>query len=114
VEEGDFFSEVPKIWVKYKWVWAICFLLILLQIYLAIFAAPMDRIWSITANLPLLWLIVMHIVSPLILNPNAYPSEWHSDVKPQVKRLVAWLKRVFQVVKEKLTRVERKYILLEQ
>ena len=86
-------------------------MLALLQVYLALFAPPMDRIWSVTANLPLIWLMVMHVVSPLILNPNAYPSEWHSDLKPQVRRLVAWTAHVFRVVKKKMIS-EPTYILL--
>lgn len=66
------------------------FLLAVMQVYFACFAQPLDRIWGVTANGPLIWLMTMHAIAPLILNPNAYPSEWTSDVKPHFRRAYQW------------------------
>lgn len=89
------------VWSKFKYIYLVLILLTIMQIYFAVFAQPLDRIWSVTANLPLIWLMVMHAISPLILNPNAYPSEWTSDIKPNVKRAAAFMSRLFRRVKQR-------------
>ncbi|CCG81821.1 Putative uncharacterized protein [Taphrina deformans PYCC 5710] len=96
LEAQSFFVELPKIWHTFKYVYLTIFLLVVMQVYFACFAAPLDRIWGITANGPLIWVLVMHAFAPLILNPNAYPSEWSSALRPYIlaatSRFVAFFK----------------------
>ncbi|BFZ56758.1 hypothetical protein PYCC9005_003806 [Savitreella phatthalungensis] len=86
LEQSDFLTELPRIWRDFKYVYATCVLLALMQIYFAYFARPIDRIATITANLPLSWLLIMHAIMPLALNSSSYASEWHSEMWPIVVR----------------------------
>lgn len=110
MEAVEFFVELPKIWATFKYVYLTVLCLAILQIYFAMFAAPLNRIWGITANGPLVWLMIMHVGAPLILNPNAYPSEWTSHLKPYLKKCYVWAGDMLGLSRRKK---KRKYRILD-
>lgn len=62
------------IWAKFKYIYLTIAVLSLLQIYFAVFAAPLDKIWSITANGPLVWLMVMRKSKLFLTHPFSFSA----------------------------------------
>ncbi|ORY80973.1 glycosyl transferase family group 2-domain-containing protein [Protomyces lactucae-debilis] len=102
LEAGDFKSELPKIWKAFKGIYFVMAILAALQIVLAVVVPVKYRILSITANGPLIFLMLMHSIMPLILSPNSYASEWHADAKATVHDMSTWFTMQVNSVKAKL------------
>lgn len=72
LEQVDFFVELPMIWAKFKYIYLTVVLLAAMQVYMSVFAAPLDRIGNLTANGPLIWLMVMRMTHSLLLLISRY------------------------------------------
>jgi len=69
LEKSNFFLEVPKIFKRFKWMYAVCVPLVAIMIYLGCFAPHGWKITGITAILPLALTVGSHMCLPFVLNP---------------------------------------------
>lgn len=102
LESGTFASELPKIWARFKYMYGILLVLTILQIYLVVLAPDKWKIWGLTSNLPLLFMMAMHAIMPFALNQNSYASEWQGDLKNSVRIGIHFLGAKVQAIKTKL------------
>lgn len=105
LESGTFASEVPKIWARFKWMYALILLLSALQIFMAVGVSTKYAIHGITANGPLSFLLIMHAAMPFALNPNSYASEWQADTKTVIGIGVRYLKNKSGRIRDRLARI---------
>ncbi|CCG84105.1 protein of unknown function [Taphrina deformans PYCC 5710] len=107
VESGTFASELPKIWSRFKWVYAIIAALVALQVVLAVAVPVKWQIFGLTSNGPLCFMLIMHAVMPFALNSNSYASEWQADFKGTVIRGQRWLSKQTSNLKLKILALGR-------
>lgn len=69
-EESNFFSEVPKIFKTFCWMYLLIFAMVGAMVYLGAFASPDWRITDFTAIVPLGLNLGFHAMVPLVLNPS--------------------------------------------
>lgn len=69
-EDSNFFQEIPRILKTFKYMYAMCVLLVGAMIYLAFWAPRGWNINDFTAIVPLAILIGGHVLAPLALNPS--------------------------------------------
>lgn len=91
LEAGTFTSELPKIWARFKYMYGLLVVLALLQVGMAILVPFKYRIWGLTSNGPLLFMMAMHAAMPFALNSNSYAAEWQADLKDTIKRGVSYV-----------------------
>ena len=105
LESGTFASELPKVWARFKWMYCFLVLLAALQIFLAVGVSSKYAIHSITANGPLVFMMLMHAIMPVALNPNSYASEWQADTKQTIREGAAWIGAKTTALKNKLVNI---------
>lgn len=102
LESGTFTSELPKIWSRFKWMYATLAFLAALQIVLACAVPLKYQIWGFTSNGPLIFMMMMHAIMPFALNSNSYASEWQAEFKGTIIKGQRWLSAQFDGLKLRL------------
>lgn len=105
LESGTFATELPKIWKRFKWTYAMLFFLAAFQIALA--KLPVQyAIWGILPNGPLIIMMGFHAIMPFALNQNSYAAEWHGDMKRHVGNAKRWLIRRTAGLRQRLYKLK--------
>lgn len=76
IDDSNFFKELPKAVKNYKFMYIICFALILGMAALAYLVPYAFQIRLLACALPLGWTVASHILSPILLNPQLMTFEW--------------------------------------
>ncbi|BFZ56764.1 hypothetical protein PYCC9005_003812 [Savitreella phatthalungensis] len=77
LEESHFWREIPHIWQRFRWMYAILGFFGVAALILSTPFAPIAwrTVPSVFASLPLGWVLLCHALMPLILNPQSFLSE---------------------------------------
>ncbi|KAF2668730.1 hypothetical protein BT63DRAFT_471822 [Microthyrium microscopicum] len=70
VENSNFFMEMPKIWQRFKWMYAIVIPMFGCMIYLGCFAPRGWEINQVVSIVPLAVMLASHALVPFVLNPS--------------------------------------------
>ncbi|BFZ57043.1 hypothetical protein PYCC9005_004093 [Savitreella phatthalungensis] len=77
LEQSHFFRELPMIWRRFKYYYAV-WVTLALGLVIVAFAVPSQwQIRELTVVLPIAWMLGCHIAAPIILNPQSFLSEFH-------------------------------------
>ncbi|CCG81822.1 Putative uncharacterized protein [Taphrina deformans PYCC 5710] len=79
LESSYYFNELPMVWRKYKYLYALILLIAITMIVLNTrIIPPTWRIQpSVFNSLPIAWVLACHASAPLLLNPQSWLSEIH-------------------------------------
>lgn len=77
LENSHFFKEIPMIWRRYKYYYAVWILMVIGIIAIAIAVPVTWRINDLLTILPLAFMVGCHILSIIVLNPQSFLSEFH-------------------------------------
>lgn len=76
IDDSNFFKELPKAVKSYKFMYIICFAVILGMIALAYIVPYTFQIRLLVCALPLGWTVASHILAPIVLNPQLMTFSW--------------------------------------
>lgn len=77
LEATSFSEEIPRIWKKYRVMYALICAVALCMLVFAYLAPWQFRIRGFSTTLPLAWLLVCHATVPILFNSQSYFSELH-------------------------------------
>lgn len=69
-DNSNFFIEAARIFHAFKWTFAFCTFLIVMMVYLGVFAPAQWKIAYFNSCFPLAFMVFGHIAQPMVLNPS--------------------------------------------
>jgi len=69
-EASNFFTEVPKIAKRFKWMYAGCLSLLGVMVYFSCFAGRDYKIGGFTGTVPLAISVGCHLITPVRIRPH--------------------------------------------
>ena len=75
-EDVSFFEEIPRVARRFRYTFALCFVLAGGMAALATVAPPLWRVEYMTAIFPLSLVVACHVLLPIALNPNLMLFTW--------------------------------------